>query len=112
VKYLQGNYSCGEPPLSNCNVFTLPIVGFSAQRYYHLPPTASGLLGNTTPTVPIEFQAFILYINSSKSFPEFRGRSGFDGRAETRVACTGCRWPVKKRLLHNRQRLWCSCSRL
>ena len=73
MKCLQGNYSCGEPPLSNCNVFTLPIVGFSAQRYYHLPPTASGLLGNTTPTVPIEFQAFILYINSSKSFPEFGG---------------------------------------
>jgi len=30
------------------------------------------------------------------------GRSGFDGRAEAKVACTGCRWPVKKRLLYNR----------
>jgi len=30
------------------------------------------------------------------------GRSGFDGKNETEVACTGCRWPVKKRLIHNR----------
>jgi len=53
-------------------------------------------------SVLIESQAFILYINSSKSYPEFRGRSGFDGRAETKVACTGYRWPVKKRCLYNR----------
>ena len=33
------------------------------------------------------------------------GRSGFDGRADAKVACTGCRWPVKKRLIYNRQRL-------
>jgi len=44
--------------------------------------------------VLIESPAFILYINSSNYLPEFWGRSGFDGRAETRVACTGCRWPV------------------
>ena len=29
--------------------------------------------------------------------PHLWGRSGFDGSIETKVACTGCRWPVKKR---------------
>jgi len=41
---------------------------------------------------------------SVKVYPIFPngGRSGFDGRNETEVACTGCRWPVKKRQKHNR----------
>ena len=53
-------------------------------------------------TNPIESQGVILYINIRKYLPEFGGRSGFDGRADTKVACTGYRWPVKKRCLYNR----------